>query len=635
MIDLTLDLDTTDFETLFELGRSLIPATAPGWTDHNTHDPGIMLLELVSWLADAQIYSLARLRRDERKAYGRFVGVSAEGPTPARGLIWPQLAADGTAPWPIGTTLDQQTFARAMIVGAVDFHPEYPLQLTTAKLERLYTRFASGEMRDWTQINARPGVTFMPFGSSPTPKDSLHLVLNGPLAKLPAGAVSYVSLGFELGSTAGLVHSQARRSYSIAVLMSDTTGVRPVTVVQDTTHGLLQSGVLILRIDSASAPLDTRFSLIVKPAGATLLVPPRVRRVALNVLPVIQKQMVVEVVNNFANGFPDQTYTLRMPGLIWGGSAAPVTVRTQEVGQWVLWRPADDLGTCGPTSSSYQIDPEALTITFGNGVNGRMPPAGCSLEVTYTATAGDAGNTHPGQRWQVSSVAGVFGTNTERIGGGSVAQTPDDLRTAARNVIANDHPYVRSDDLTEAAYAMTDLDVVRAEELSTLANAQKTLPGTRVLIALRGREPDFPDENTEPAQWLEAIRARLAPRLPLGQLLRVIPPVYVNVGIQAVLTAELKSDPKQVAIAASARLESSLSMTGNSAWPFGEEISPLSVKAWLRTVPGVARVESVILLKDGVDTQGGSIQLPATGLPLLQLGPADIVVQRPDAGSCS
>ena len=39
-------LDDLTWEELVEDGRERIPSTAPGWTDHNAHDPGITLLEL-------------------------------------------------------------------------------------------------------------------------------------------------------------------------------------------------------------------------------------------------------------------------------------------------------------------------------------------------------------------------------------------------------------------------------------------------------------------------------------------------------------------------------------------------------------------------------------------------------------
>jgi len=59
---LGLSLDDTDFATLVERARALIPALAPVWTDFNLHDPGITLLELMAFTADAQIYGLGRLR---------------------------------------------------------------------------------------------------------------------------------------------------------------------------------------------------------------------------------------------------------------------------------------------------------------------------------------------------------------------------------------------------------------------------------------------------------------------------------------------------------------------------------------------------------------------------------------------
>ena len=53
MNDFRLVLDNIDFGELVEFGRSMIPTYAPEWTDHNYHDPGIMLIELLAFVADA------------------------------------------------------------------------------------------------------------------------------------------------------------------------------------------------------------------------------------------------------------------------------------------------------------------------------------------------------------------------------------------------------------------------------------------------------------------------------------------------------------------------------------------------------------------------------------------------------
>lgn len=50
------NLDDRRWSDLVEEGRSLIPAWAPGWTNYNTSDPGITLLELFAFLTENLIY---------------------------------------------------------------------------------------------------------------------------------------------------------------------------------------------------------------------------------------------------------------------------------------------------------------------------------------------------------------------------------------------------------------------------------------------------------------------------------------------------------------------------------------------------------------------------------------------------
>src|SRR6476646_4715804 len=90
MIQLAPDLfKGRRYDDLVQLGRSRLPRLAPAWTDHNVHDPGITLIELLAWVAEAQVYSLSRSRRDERIAYAALMGVLPNGARPAKGLIWP------------------------------------------------------------------------------------------------------------------------------------------------------------------------------------------------------------------------------------------------------------------------------------------------------------------------------------------------------------------------------------------------------------------------------------------------------------------------------------------------------------------------------------------------------------------
>src|ERR1700730_13571461 len=87
MIDLTLSMNPLAFDDLVNLGRSTIPTTAPGWTDHNVSDPGIMLMELLAWIAEAQMYFLARMRQDERLASENMLAMEPREPLANAGGI--------------------------------------------------------------------------------------------------------------------------------------------------------------------------------------------------------------------------------------------------------------------------------------------------------------------------------------------------------------------------------------------------------------------------------------------------------------------------------------------------------------------------------------------------------------------
>ena len=85
------------YDDLVQIGLSRLPGIAPDWTDYNAHDPGITLMELLAAGAEAQLYSLARMRRDERVAYASMMGIEPSGTAAARGLIWPD-SSDPNAP---------------------------------------------------------------------------------------------------------------------------------------------------------------------------------------------------------------------------------------------------------------------------------------------------------------------------------------------------------------------------------------------------------------------------------------------------------------------------------------------------------------------------------------------------------
>src|SRR5258708_1635099 len=55
------NLDDLRWEDLVEEGRSLLPAYAPQWTNHNPSDPGITLIELLAYASERLMYQTNRI----------------------------------------------------------------------------------------------------------------------------------------------------------------------------------------------------------------------------------------------------------------------------------------------------------------------------------------------------------------------------------------------------------------------------------------------------------------------------------------------------------------------------------------------------------------------------------------------
>ncbi len=93
------NLDDRRWADLVEEGRALIPFYAPEWTDHNIHDPGITLIELLAWIAEMDIYRLNRIPNRHRRKFLALVGVKPYPPRAAHTVLSFTLKKPG-APGP-------------------------------------------------------------------------------------------------------------------------------------------------------------------------------------------------------------------------------------------------------------------------------------------------------------------------------------------------------------------------------------------------------------------------------------------------------------------------------------------------------------------------------------------------------
>ncbi len=626
-MDLRLNLDDANFEQLLEKGRSMIPGLAPDWTDHNIHDPGIMLLDLLAYEAEAQIYALSALRRDERIAYARLLGIEPRQPNPAAGLIWPSQPPQ---PLPQGGWLLEPG------TRIVPDHPEAPgfvtdlgggpagsawrQILTDARLVKLETEFGDGRTADQTRVNGKNSATFLPFGPEPAAGDSLVLSFEGKL-DMP-GADTVLTLGAET-PTPTLVEVSPGLPSPLTVTLRDDNGEQGLVILRDTTAGLLQSGIIILARPSRRQS-GTGFQLVLR-SGGGFLRPPRLRRIAPNVIPVVQRRGYPDE-PIIGNDLPDQTHLLEFKSWIADPVFTVVERRPGAADQ--QWTSVGDFSKSGPDDRHFTFDPVEGELQFGNGINGMVLPGSATISIEYFVSSGTLGNLGSGNAWTLAGLAGAYGQNSEACSGGRDADTIEELQIRAIEHLSRREPLVTRDDLADAARALPRLGVARAIELRPSESEPR---GTRTLLVVAERDADVTGTPESPP-WLKAVRQSLAARIPLGQRLRVIAPKYVDIRISARLVLTRTADPAAVARDAEARLMAAFALTNprepTKAWGFGRDVTTTAIKGWLRGITGVAKVVDVKLR--GPNGQSASaLGLAATALPRLIFDAGDVVLERP------
>jgi len=603
------DLFERRFDDLTEIGRARLPSLAPDWTDQNAHDPGITLMELLAWVAEAQMYSLSRRpRRDERMAYAALAGVMPGGTTAARGLIWPDHRDPQSPVATFGRSIVIPTDAVVNITTdeKPTFRPTHNILWVPGAIQRLETRLAGGTTIDQTAANERGGPPFLPFGESAGRRDVLAMTFrrNGD-ATLQKGAL------WPIGVRADSSGDDAARSCRGALSVTLVAGGNrvPLRIAFDSTNGLLSTGVLLLDVDNVTgSPREFTIELRAPQGFARS---PRFLRIEPNVLPIVQGHAITGESHD-ATGLPDWNFTLNETGLRFAAGEEPVTVQVPDNDGLNAWKRCDRLSDTGPGERVFELDAAKGRITFGNGVNGRVPPSTAQVLAGYAVSDGESGNVARNRRWRVTGIDGVFGVNVDPVAGGAASSSWIEQRREARLRSRDGHALVSSADVVAAATELSLLEVARAWVVPPADKAPRT--GVVTLVAMRAN-------GGETKRWLDAVRRRLAGRMPLATRLAVAPPRYADISIRATLVAAAGRNLEAVARNVESALKQRLAPLD---WHPGVSVTRRDVSAWLRAVDGVQQVMEVRLSGGNAD----EIRVSRGGLPRFDLDRSIIDVRR-------
>lgn len=647
MSGLSPNLFDRRFRDLMDIGRARLSSLAPDWTDHNAHDPGITLMELLAWSAEAQLYSLGRMRRDERLAYAAMLGLLPAGTRAATGYLWSDRQ-DFASP--------VRTFAKTMVIApetaitvvgveTPSFRPMDRLLWVPGKIVGLKTHYADGRVTDHTTVNEQGRTFFLPFGSTAGRQDVLSIeyecrdaqgIFSGMQRKEREGA--RLAIGIQAAPPHGgagieeVLELNPLNWTPLEAMLVVGDNRLPLKIVSDSTQGFLATGVLLLDLDDLET-VPQRFTIELR-ARNGFPRPPRLYHLEPNVIPIIQGQTITREPHE-ATGLPNWSFILEATGLRFARGEEPLLgLSVAEPTGERPWRRCDRLSEQGPQDHVYELNTATGEVTFGNGINGRMPPRGSLVLVSYAVSDGEKGAVARNRKWRVAGFDGVFGLNLEPISGGASTTGWIGERREARRRSKDDHALVSEDDLVAAVLALPLLDVVRA----WVPKPDERIPRTGVvrLVVLRGRAPgEEAGAVPETKRWLEAIRRRLADRMPLGTRLVMMGPRYTDFSLRAVIETQQGRNPETIKQEIERQLRQRLALVdADRDSPLrqpGVPVAQRDLAAWIRATDGVNRVVNLSLIRgDGHTVE--NIQVPQSGLPRLDMARSIIDVKRPLAG---
>ncbi|ADV68665.1 putative baseplate assembly protein [Deinococcus maricopensis] len=653
----TVNLDDRRFDDILDEARRLIPQFCPEWTDHNTSDPGIALIEVFAWMTDLLLYRVNQVPDKLFVSFLEMIGVQLDPPRAATVPVTFYLSAPQDMPLVIDAGTEVAT-VRTEVSEAIVFGTE---QDATVRPPRLHGAFTANTVapdsavirHDLSHLGL-PGQKFPVFSPAPAAGDALFLSFRDDHSQHVLALV----MDCEVAGGAGVNPNQP--PYVWEAWQGGVGRWVPCEVEYDGTAAFNVSGELILRLPNLREGeffgvngYWLRCRLTSEQNHAGYKVSPDIEAITVEARGVTTVARHATVVTNEllgqSNGTPGQNFKLMYgPVLDLDPDRDVLEVHTQD-GQVTTYAPVRDFSESGPDDRHFRLDYPDGTITFGPTILqpdgsvyrfGAIPPQGASMKMRrYTYSGGVIGNV-PARTLTVlkssipyvarvtNHLPAVGGRNAQPLED-AIHQVPRILRTRTRAVTADDYEYLAAqvEGVARAKCITPNAVAGAAQNYPGQIRAVNVQPGQVTLVVLpqgttrEGRVP--PEQLTLSAELRSTVQDYLDARRPVGITLDLRAPQYVWVSVTATVRghagasrAEREDVRRAVERALYAYLNPFTGGPDGRGWAFGRTLTVPELYGVLRAVPGVEVAEDVqvVLTEPGRpqqrDTVNGSLPLP-------------------------
>ena len=587
-------LDDLTYEQLVNRAISRIPTMTDQWTDFNSHDPGITVLQTYAWLVDMLHYYMSATGDVHVKKYLKLLGME---PKPA-GISESYVVLEGYHQ-PI-----------SLQAGTSFYAGEVPFELAEDTV-CVYNRFCS-----YIQETDAVGMDLTAFAGSDG--DYIEVFAE----QFADRSIAY--FGFEQPLQDGdklylEVQEEKRRNlfgqdFRLCELVWEYytgSGWKPLEVT-DGTCGFLKQGFLEVHISEEMQAWNHPDGLVKAYYIRCVLLDnrydsmPRIGRIYVNPLHVLQKVTVCregdraeQMVIGSTDGCAGQQVVFDYPDA-WHFSLM-LFAEEEEHDSCELWKMAASLEEADYTDKVFTYDPELKLITFGDGIHGMVPLQGMRICVTGLELSRlEQGNVLAGEIRESTceALAGVTMYNPVASVGGRAQESLQEMLERleetlfAQNRMASEEDYEKI--ILSTPGLMLDLvHVIPGRRYGELYRQDRGLNEIMAVVKPYGKSPTprlSEAYRRMIEQYIEAFRL-------INTKVSIVSPVYVGIEVSAEIV--LQTDTS----AAREKVKQRISELVDYRWeerPFGKLISYGRLFTSLESMEEVKQVRGLSLEKNGV-----------------------------------
>lgn len=692
-------LDDRDFAALVDELLDRVSAHTPEWSPR-LGDPGRTLIELFAWLADTILYRANLIPERQRLAFLRLLGVGLRPAIPASGLVSLSLEPSKTATLsllPNAIVKGPATFETTaeITVLPVTAQAYYKRALTAAE-NSSFTDIQAALSQIYDTDAATPYVTTPQFDEGQAqsidlvadaidqclwiallaPQPELVETVRETLGRTNAegqsplmniGVIPLIDIPDRFfGADALKIGPRARLPFTWEIStgrLNVTTAqpeYLPLQTVADSTAGLIQAGVFRIVLpapaligsldnDVQSDPfagtgdrpprlddLDTAARLVtwirLRPTEA--LAHFELSWVGINAVEIDQRQTVQNRVLGTAEGSANPTYAL--PGQSVDPGSLVIEVDEPDLG-YRPWQSVEDLALADRDDSVYALDAEAGTVTFGDGMRGRLLPVGQRVRVANMRTGGGVvGNLPAGSLTEIAALT-LRGAPAGKLtvhqpiptSGGEDAEDlasaeqriPAMLKHRDRAVTATDYRQLTADTPGVRVARVEVLPRFHPQHVPTQGSATgeddvPDIPGVVSVMAIPFKAKAAAPNPRPDRPFLETIHTYLDSRRPLGTELYVIGCQYRPLGLSVGVELLNGFDRDRVLLDVRNSLFEFLwplipgDLTGQG-WRLGKSVRDRELETIVARVEGVRSVDRVNIFTPAADSSWRKVENPS------------------------